>query len=104
MIEKLKHMKHRLIECAESQMDNLYKVDTKELGEVIDMIKDLEEAMYYGSIVKAMEESEDKEKHLPYYREMPHKAKEEHPLHLEPHESATYLPSKAHEERYERPM
>lgn len=39
-------------------MGNLQQVDTHELGEAIDMIKDLEEAMYYCSIVKAMEDSE----------------------------------------------
>lgn len=37
-------------------MDNLKQTDTKELGEAIDMIKDLEQAMYYCSISKAMEE------------------------------------------------
>ena len=104
MIEKLKEMKHRLIECAEIQMYDLRKVDTKELGEVIDMIKDLEEAMYYASIVEAMEDSEDKKRHLPYYREMSYEHKEEHPLHLQPHESATYLPNKMHEERHDRDM
>jgi len=39
-------------------MGNLHQVDTHELGEVIDMIKDLEEALYYCSITKAMEESQ----------------------------------------------
>jgi hypothetical protein len=36
-------------------MDHLECVDAKELGEVIDMIKDVEEAMYYHTIVEAME-------------------------------------------------
>ena len=44
--------------CIESQMTNLDEVDTKELGEAIDMIKDLEEAMYYCTITKAMEQKE----------------------------------------------
>jgi hypothetical protein len=30
-------------------------VDTKELGEAMDMIKDLSEAIYYNTIVKSME-------------------------------------------------
>lgn len=35
--------------------------DTEELGQAIDMIKDLEQAKYYCSIVKAMEEAEEDE-------------------------------------------
>ena len=55
-MERLKSIKDILMGCIESQMTNLDEVDTKELGESIVMIKDLEEAMYYCSIVKAMEE------------------------------------------------
>jgi hypothetical protein len=40
-------------------MSHLCDVNAEELGEVIDMIKDLEQAMYYHSIVKAMAESEE---------------------------------------------
>jgi hypothetical protein len=32
----------------------LSEVDTKELGEAIDMIKDLEEAIYYCTVTEAM--------------------------------------------------
>ena len=39
-------------------MENLDCVNTKELGEVINAIHHLEEAMYYCSIIKAMEEKE----------------------------------------------
>jgi hypothetical protein len=35
------------------------EVDTKELGEAIDMIKDFSEAIYYCTITKAMEEGEE---------------------------------------------
>ena len=42
-------------------MGNLKDVHTKELGEVIDMIKDLSEAMYYCQIYKEMEEASEKE-------------------------------------------
>lgn len=58
-MEQLKSMKQALMAQACSQMGNLQQVDAKELGEVIDMIKDLEEAMYYCTIVKAMEEKEN---------------------------------------------
>ena len=42
MIEELKRMKNCLITQAQSQMNNLSMVNTREMGEVIDMIKDLE--------------------------------------------------------------
>ena len=60
-MEQLKNIKQCLMAQLQGQMSNLQNVDTKELGEVVDMIKDLEEAMYYCSIVKAMEESKEKE-------------------------------------------
>lgn len=53
-MDRLKNMKDCLIAQAQSQMGNLTNVDAKELGEVIDMIKDLEEAIYYCTITKAM--------------------------------------------------
>ena len=58
MVERLKHIKETLMSAVESQMYNLSEVDTEELGDVIDMLKDLEEATYYCSVVKVMEESE----------------------------------------------
>ena len=64
-MERLKHMKETLIGCVQSQLSDIHNVDTHELGEAIDMIKDLEQAMYYCSIVKAMEEKD--EEHRKYY-------------------------------------
>lgn len=49
--------------CIEGQMTHLDEVDTKELGEAIDMIKDLEEAMYYCTITKAMEQKEQEQQY-----------------------------------------
>lgn len=77
-MEKLKAVKERLMHCIESQVyGDLKVVDSKELGEAIDMIADLEEAIYYCTITKAMEKSEkEKEKnshqessqhYYPYY-------------------------------------
>jgi signal transduction histidine kinase len=58
-MDRLKHMKHKLIEVAEIEInENLENVDTKELGEVIDMIKDLAEAIYYCTVTEAMETKE----------------------------------------------
>ena len=54
-MERFKQMKETLIGCVQSQMGHLESVDTKELGEVIDMIKDIEEAMYYCTVTEAME-------------------------------------------------
>jgi len=59
-MEILKSMKDTLMCCAQGQMGHLESVDAKELGEVVDMIKDLEEAMYYCVIIEAMEKG-DKE-------------------------------------------
>lgn len=65
-MEQLKAMKQCLMAQAQSQMGNLKEVDAKELGEVVDMIKDLEEAMYYCTIVEAMEKG-SKEPEVDYY-------------------------------------
>lgn len=70
-MERLKQMKDSLVSIVQSQMSgHLDQVDTKELGDAIDMIKDLEEAIYYCTITKAMTEKEDKGKeHHHYYTE-----------------------------------
>lgn len=56
MIEEMKAIKAQLISCVQGQMGDLKTVDTHEMGEVIDMIKDLSEAIYYCTTAKAMEE------------------------------------------------
>lgn len=58
MHERYKQVKEILMCCIESQIGDLKNVDTEELGEAIDMIKDLEEAIYYETITKAMGEKE----------------------------------------------
>ena len=55
-MERFKHMKETLLECAEGQMGHLETVNANELGAVIDMLKDLEEAIYYCTITEAMHE------------------------------------------------
>lgn len=72
-MEQLKHMKQCLISAVEGQLGNLHNADAKELGEAVDMIKDLEEAIYYCTIVKSMEDSEKQPKqHHYYYTEPTH--------------------------------
>lgn len=78
-MERLKHIKDTLLCAVESQLGDLEKVDAKELGEVVDMVKDMEEAMYYCSVVKAMEEKKEEEeefehfmtKYAPYIQSQP---------------------------------
>ena len=75
-MEKLKQMKEALVGCVEGQVfGNLKDVDAKELGEAMDMIKDLSEAIYYCTITEAMEgekhgEKSGKGQHgMMYYKE-----------------------------------
>lgn len=68
MIDKICKMKDKLCEYAHQQMQQgLDRVDTREMGAVVDMIKDLAEAEkscmeadYYESVVEAMEEGGDR--------------------------------------------
>ena len=68
-MERLKNIKNSLISCVESQMGDLRNADAQELGEVIDMVKDMEEAIYYCTITKAMEENKEEEKYRKRYGE-----------------------------------
>ena len=72
-MERLKSIKEAFISQIQSQLGNLANVDAKELGEVVDMVKDMEEAIYYCTITKAMEAKEHEgkgtEHHSHYYTE-----------------------------------
>ena len=59
--EALKTMKEQIMSCVQGQLGDLSKVDAKQLGEAVDMIKDLSEAIYYCTITQSMEKSQDKE-------------------------------------------
>ena len=61
--EKLKWMKDCLLCTVENQLCHLDEVDTEELGDAIDMIKDLEEAIYYCTVTEAMNK-QGKEMHM----------------------------------------
>lgn len=67
-MEQLKMMKQNLISYVQAQMGNLQNADSKELGEAIDMIKDLEEAIYYCTITKAMEDGEKEKETMKYVK------------------------------------
>lgn len=49
------------LEFVEERFKNMLTADTKECGDVVDMIKDLAETKYYMSITKAMEEYDEEE-------------------------------------------
>ena len=61
-MERLIQMKEQLISAIQGQMTNLKDTNTKELGEAIDMVKDLSEAIYYCTVTKAMEEHSENQK------------------------------------------
>lgn len=76
--ERLKHLKDCLMCCVEGQMTNLQEADAEELGAAIDMLKDLEEAMYFSTITEAMTKGEGKKHNSEYEFEFD-SAKEHHP-------------------------
>lgn len=59
--ERIKHIKDNLLSCIENQVCNIYEADAEELGKAVDMLKDLEEALYYCTITEAMEQKENPE-------------------------------------------
>lgn len=59
-IEEIKSMMECLVGKAKGQLEgNIENVDAHEMGEVIDMIKDLAEAKYYCKIFDEMEDAEE---------------------------------------------
>lgn len=60
--EALKMMKEQLMSCVQGQLGDIKNADAHELGEAVDMIKDLAEAVYYCTITDSMEKSEEKSK------------------------------------------
>ena len=65
MIEQMKHMKDTLMSCVQGQLGDLASADANELGEAVDMIKDLSEAIYYCTITESMEKSDKEKKEMP---------------------------------------
>lgn len=57
--EELKKMKDQLVTCVQGQLGDIAKADAHELGEAVDMIKDLAEAIYYCTITQSMEKAEE---------------------------------------------
>ena len=64
-MEKLKHLKEMLMDGVSAEASKgLHAINREELGEAIDMIKDIEEIIYYCSITKAMEEKEKENEYM----------------------------------------
>lgn len=77
-MRSLKEMQDILIHVAENQLTHLETVKTDELGEVIDMIKDLEEAIYYCAKTEHLYDGGSEYKHTgnfykDYFAEYPYK-------------------------------
>lgn len=68
-MDSLKTMKEQLISLVQGQLGDVAHADAKELGEAIDMIKDLAEASYYCTITEAMHESEKEGKYSKHHYE-----------------------------------
>lgn len=57
MMTRLCEVKNKMLDVIMAQMDHLESVDVCELGEAIDIIKDIAEAEYYCSVVTSMDKS-----------------------------------------------
>ena len=60
---RLIKIKDRLEDSVCEQVEHLEKADYHELGAAIDMIKDLEEAIYYHAKTEELEEEDEEEEH-----------------------------------------
>ena len=77
MHKRLEHMKETLMCAVEMELCNLGEVDTEELGAAIDMIKDLEEAIYYCTVTEAMKGGGDSEIEMEMKKSDHHKQSKE---------------------------
>ena len=82
-MDQLIQMKEMLTSAVQGQMTHLESVDAKELGEAIDMIKDLAEAIYYCTVTEAMEgkEKEQGKQETMYYPVVYYQDRPEAPPH-----------------------
>lgn len=62
-MERLKMMKETIMSATQGQLANLSEANCKELAEAMDMIKDLSEAIYYCTVVEAMEKDTENQKY-----------------------------------------
>ena len=90
-MKRLKTIKDTLLCAIEDQMcGNLALVNTKEWGQVVDMVKDISETMYYCSVVEAMGKSSTS------------KSKATTPNHYTDQMAITAIPYSEHEEHHHK--
>lgn len=66
-MEMIESIKQTLLAQVQAQMAHLECVDAQELGEVVDILKDLEEMCYYHTITEAMHQEYPSEYSRMYY-------------------------------------
>lgn len=59
MVTKLKAIEEAMVDLMYDQLGCLECVDAEEFGEIMDVVKDIEETCYYWHVVKAMEEKNE---------------------------------------------
>lgn len=92
-MERLKSMKEQLISLVQAQLGDIKSVDAKELGEAVDMIKDLSESIYYCTITEAMKDKEGEyDKHY----------KDDYKYEYEPERERRYYPIKPYGDDWDR--
>lgn len=100
MMHRMKGLKECLVDIVEEQLYcNRDKVCTKELGETIDMIKDLSEAMYYHAITEAMEEGSEVEEHHKEVHPVEHHGEKEHMMNKSAEHRKMYMEGKGTKDR-----
>lgn len=96
MISRLKCLEEEMVSVLELQFANLDSVCTKELGEAIDIVKDLEEAIYYHTITEAMKAEKAATTLESHDREMEEKEEWDTWLGHSPHSRKRYLEAREH--------
>ena len=96
MISRLKCLEEEMVSVLELQFENLESVCTKELGEAIDIVKDLEEAIYYHTITEAMKTEKAATAHESHDREIEEKEEWDEWLGHSPHGRKRYLEAREH--------
>ena len=56
MIDRLRDVQCVLLAKVEESLECLDRIDTKELRDVLDMIKDISKAIYYETTIQAMKD------------------------------------------------
>ena len=58
-------MRNQLVSCVQGQLGDISRADSHELGQAVDMIKDLSQSIYYCTITESMEKAEKENQQAP---------------------------------------